>query len=150
MATTYRLCAPADLDRLAELLLGWLRADGRLADPGVVRRGLARLIGDTHLGHGWIIERDGIPAGYTVLSFSAHARSAAPRAYVTALYLRPECRGQGIGARTERFLREVGSWLRVPVHCFDTAHEAKHATVVLRPDTRRTPRSTDHLDQAVA
>jgi GNAT superfamily N-acetyltransferase len=132
------------------LLVGWLRGDGRLADTGLVRRALARLLGDTRLGHAWMIERDGSPAGYAVLSFSTQGRSVTPRAYVTALYLRPELRGRGLGARTERFLREVGAWLQVPVHCFDTTQEAKHAAALQRPDIQRTSQSAHHSDQAVA
>lgn len=150
MATTYRLCGPTDLDRFTGLVVECLRADGRSPDPATVRRVLRRFLGDTRLGHGWIIERGGTPAGYTMLGFSDPGRSIEPRAYVTALYVTPEQRGQGIGARTERFLGEVGAWLRMSVHCFDTAKEAKHATLLLRHDPKRVYQSTHHPNQAVA
>jgi GNAT superfamily N-acetyltransferase len=150
MATTYRLCGPADLDRTTELLVAWLREDGRPVDSARVRRAVSGLLGDTRTGHAWIIERGGRPAGYTALTFSAQARSAAPRAYVTALYLSPEHRGQGIGTRTERFLSEIGAWLQIPVHCFDTSREAKHASALLRVDLPKPSQPTLDLNQAVA
>jgi GNAT superfamily N-acetyltransferase len=149
MATSYRLCGPADLDEFTELVVGWLRGEGRLPSPAAVRRSLERLLGDTRVGHGWIIERGGAPAGYAILTFSDQDRAVAPRGYVTALYVVPERRGQGIGSRTERFLREVGLWLGVPVHCFDTVQESKHAALLLRHDALRLHRITQQ-DQAVA
>jgi len=151
MATAYRLCGPADLDEFTQLVAGWLHGDGRALPPAAVRRGLERLLGETRVGHGWIIERGGTTAGYAILSFSDHGGTVSPRAYVTALYVTPEHRGQGIGPRTERFLREIGSWLGMTVHCFDTTQESKHAALLLRHDALRVPvhRSTQQ-DQAVA
>ncbi|HXI21815.1 MAG TPA: GNAT family N-acetyltransferase, partial [Gemmatimonadales bacterium] len=121
MATTYRLLGPGDLDRLVQLLIEWHQREGRSFDGANARRHLARLLGDSRAGHAWIIEQNAVPAGYAVLTFSRAATGLQPRAYLTGLYLIPELRGWGIGRRTERFVREVGAWLRVPVHSFETA-----------------------------
>lgn len=132
MATTFRLCAAADADAVASRIEGWLAADQPGAPHGSPREGLRRFLSDSRLGHLWIIEQCGAPAGYAVLTVRDHGLSGEPRAYVTALYLAAEYRGQGIGRRAERFLTEVGSWLRLPVHSFNTADEQKHASALFR------------------
>ena len=143
MATTYRLLGPGDLDRLCRLLTEWHQREGRSFDPANARRHLARLLGDSRVGHAWIIEQHDAPAGYAVLTFSRTAAGLQPRAYLTGLYLIPELRGQGIGRRTECFVREIGAWLRVPVHSFETASEQKHAAFIYRPASTIGPRFPD-------
>jgi GNAT superfamily N-acetyltransferase len=132
MATSFRLCTAADADPAASHIEAWLAADEPGALLGSAREGLHRFLGDSRLGHLWIIEQRGEPAGYAVLTVRDHGLHGEPRAYVTALYLAAEYRGQGIGRRVERFLAEVGSWLRLPVHSFNTAGEQKHASALFR------------------
>ena len=145
MATTFRLCAAADADVAARRIEGWLAADQAGAPRGGLREGLHRFLADSRLGHLWIIEERGVPAGYTVLTVRDHGLNGEPRAYVTALYLAAEYRGQGIGRRAERFLAEVGTWLRLQVHSFNTADERKHATTLFRtPSSASDPNITPH------
>lgn len=145
MATSFRLCAATDVDAAARRIEGWLAADPTAAPLGSPREGLRRLLADSRLGHLWIIEQRGVPAGYTVLTIRDHGVHGEPRAYVTALYLAAEYRGQGIGRRAERFLAEVGSWLRLQVHSFNTADEQKHAVALFRtPSPASAPNVTPH------
>lgn len=145
MATTFRLCAAADADATAGRIEGWLAADQAGTLPGSLREGLHRFLADSRQGHLWIIEQRGVPAGYAVLTVRDHGLNGEPRAYVTALYLAAEYRGQGIGRRAERFLAEVGSWLRLQVHSFNTADEQKHAAALFRtPSSASAPIVTPH------
>lgn len=145
MATTFRLCAAADADATARQIEGWLAADQPGAPLGSPREGLRRFLADSRLGHLWIIEQCGVPAGYTVLTVRDHGLNGEPSAYVTALYLTAEHRGRGIGRRAERFLAEVGSWLRLRVHSFNTADEQKHAAALFRtPSPASAPNVTPH------
>lgn len=145
MATSFRLCAAADADAAASRIEGWLAADPAGAPLGGLREGLHRFLADSRLGHLWIIEERGVPAGYAVLTVRDHGLNGEPRAYVTALYLAAEYRGQGIGRRAERFLAEVGTWLRLQVHSFNTADERKHAAALFRtPSSSSAPNVTPH------
>jgi GNAT superfamily N-acetyltransferase len=133
MATTFRLCEAADTDQLLGLLADWYALDGLTLDLTASRRQLQRILADSRTGHVWIVEQGGLAVGYTMLTFSEVGRSAEPRAYAAALYVESRCRGRGIGGRVRNFLRDVGSFLRVPVLFFDTDRESKHAALLARP-----------------
>ncbi|MDX2121026.1 MAG: GNAT family N-acetyltransferase [Gemmatimonadota bacterium] len=150
MATTFRLCAAADADAAAGSIGAWLSADQPGIATGGLQEGLRRFLADSRQGHLWIIEQRGLPAGYTILTVRDHGLHGEPRAYVTALYLAAEYRGQGIGRRTERFLAEVGSWLRIPVHSFNTADEQKHASALIRTPTPASAPNVSPDHRAVA
>lgn len=133
MALSFRLCTIEDAERLAILVEEWGREERRSATQSMIRAGLARFLGDNHLGHAWIIEQQDVPVGYAMLGISALDHHGAPRGYVTALYVEPAHRRQGIGPRTERFLADVTRWLKLPLYQFGTGDEGKHASLLFRP-----------------
>jgi GNAT superfamily N-acetyltransferase len=135
MAITFRQCAAADADLVSGLILDWHHLEGQAIDPALASRALRRLLEDSRLGHLWVIELGGMAIGYAALTFSDPAAGAPPRADIAALYLEPVHRGRGLGRRAQRFLQEVGAWLRVPGHSFDTDREQKHAALLHRPPT---------------
>ncbi len=131
MATMYRLLSLQDLEPATARIVAWCGAERRPVSPGAVQGSLRRLLNDSRAGHCWMVEIRDRPVGYLVLTFSRGA-GGEPRAYVSALYLEPAARGQGHGARAARFLDEVGSWLRTPVHGFGVEAENKHSSLFAR------------------
>ncbi|MEP6571310.1 MAG: GNAT family N-acetyltransferase [Gemmatimonadota bacterium] len=123
MTTSFRLLSEHDSAELTDHLLRW---KGTLAplDQGLLRREVSRALDNSGAAHAWLIEQGSNAIGYLVLSF----RSAGPaEAYVTGLYLAPDFRGLGIGRQALRLVDDVGRWLRVRVHHFQTESESKHA-----------------------
>ena len=55
----------------------------------------------------WVIERAGRAVGYLVLAYGA-SEERARLAHVIGLYVEPEARGQGIGARALQFAGDIG------------------------------------------
>ncbi len=55
----------------------------------------------------WVIERAGRAVGHLVLTYGSKSERA-KAAYVTGLYVEPEARGQGIGAKALQFAGDVG------------------------------------------
>jgi len=131
MATMYRLLAPQDLSATVERIVAWHRAERRTVSPGAVQGSLRRVLEDSRTGHCWMVETGDRVVGYLLLTFS-RGTGGEPRAYVSALYIEPAARGQGHGHRAARFLDEVGSWLRIPVHRFGTDTEDKHSALFTR------------------
>lgn len=131
MATMYRLLTSQELAAATDRIVAWHGAERRWVSPGAVQGSLRRLLEDSRLGHCWQVEIGDRPVGYLLLTFS-RGTGGEPRGYVSALYLEPAARGQGHGARAARFLDEVGSWLRIPVHRFGTDTEDKHSSLFTR------------------
>ena len=150
MALSYRQCTIDDADQLALLVEAWIREERRPASQSLIRAGLARFLGDNHQGHAWIIEQHDVPVGYAMLGISALDNHGAPRGYVTALYIEPAHRRQGIGPRTERFLADVTRWLQLPLYQFGTGDEGKHASLLFRPCGLGAAQYRSRKTQAVA
>lgn len=131
MATMYRLLTPQDLESATDRIVAWYHTERRPVSPGAVQGSLRRVLEDSRIGHCWMVEIRDRPVGYLILTFS-RGPGGEPRAYVSALYLEPAARGQGHGARAARFLDEVGSWLRTPIHRFGTDSENKHSSLFTR------------------
>jgi GNAT superfamily N-acetyltransferase len=150
MATTFRLCTAADTSLLAWLVLDWHAAEGVRLDGSFVRGALRPLLRDTLLGHAWIIEQDGLAAGYVILSLSGSGHAFEPRAEITALYLAPEFRGRGLGHRARQFLRDVGAALRLPVAPTGIEDEARHSLLFSRAEDHNSRRVSAMRHDAVA
>lgn len=95
MATTFRVGTPAELGSL---------------DP---TRFLA-----------WVIEHAGRAVGYLILSYADSAERA-KRAYISGLYVEPEERGKGIGAKAIQFAGDIGRTFGVRVYSNGVAREDK-------------------------
>jgi GNAT superfamily N-acetyltransferase len=95
MATTFRTGLPSELESL---------------DP-------ARFLT-------WVIERAGHGVGYLVLTLSGPPEQATA-AYISGLYVEPEARGQGIGAKALQFAGDVGRTFGLRVYAKGVAGEDK-------------------------
>ncbi len=132
MSTTCRLAGPADSEELLERLDQWHRLDGLRFEAALAQRALLPMLAAGGQGHLWLVERRGQVIGYAALSFRAPLGSNPPAAYMSALWLIPDWRGRGIGAQVRNLMHDVGRFLQLTVHEFDTATEAKHGAFLQR------------------
>lgn len=79
----------------------------------------------------WVIERAGRAVGYLVLAYADHT-SDAKRAYVSGLYVEPEERGKGVGARALQFAGDVGRTFGLTVYSNGVAGEDKRLAFARR------------------
>ena len=77
-----------------------------------VERALDALLRDPERGRVWLIERDGGPVGYLVLTWGFSLEFHGRDAYIDELYVAPEHRGAGVGGEAiglaEHVCREQG------------------------------------------
>jgi ribosomal protein S18 acetylase RimI-like enzyme len=98
---------PANLTDLAELLprTRALNAhEGIAIDPAALEAALAHLLREPSLGCAWLVERDGAPIGYAIVTFGYDLEFAGRDAYLTELWIDPPARGGGAGSEALRLL----------------------------------------------
>jgi ribosomal protein S18 acetylase RimI-like enzyme len=87
------------------------------------QRAISELLANEAYGIFWLIEVDGQSIGFLVLTFGFSLEFHGRDAFVDEFYIRPEFRGQGIGARVLHQM--VGYCGR---HCIRTVHlEVEHS-----------------------
>ena len=84
-----------DLDALVPLIREFCEIDGHPYDEQGVRGALEPLLGGDQHGVVWLAERDGLVAGYAVVTWGYSLESGGPDALLDELYVR--ARGNGIG-----------------------------------------------------
>jgi ribosomal protein S18 acetylase RimI-like enzyme len=62
-----------------------------------VRRSLLQLVGDPTLGKAWILQVDGVTAGYAILTIGFDHEVGGRIGTITDFYLQPAFRGNGLG-----------------------------------------------------
>jgi len=88
-----------DLERLVALMCENYAEAGYPCDPATAGAALAALLGDASLGRLWIVEAPEGPAGYVAVAFGFSLEYGGRDAFLDDLYLRPACRGAGLGTR---------------------------------------------------
>ena len=89
----------AGLPLLERLVRAYYAEDRHTFDAGRQPTALAALAADEPLGRAWLIELDGRPVGYVVLSWGFSVEAGGREACLDELYLVPEVRRRGLGRR---------------------------------------------------
>jgi len=93
-----RLAVSDDLSVLVPRTLALNAHEGIAVDPPALEAALDRLLRDASIGGVWIIERDGAPIGYAIVTFGYDLEFGGRDAYLTELWIDPPARGGGAGA----------------------------------------------------
>lgn len=100
----FREAATADINSLLLLVAEYYAFDQIPFDERDVHRGLQALLEDPALGRAWLMEQEGNPAGYAVLTFGYDHEFGGRIGTLTDFYLKPEFRGRGIGTEALLFV----------------------------------------------
>jgi GNAT superfamily N-acetyltransferase len=108
-----RLARPADVPELVELMTDFYAEAGFPLPPEPAMRTFAALLDDPRLGRVWMMEADGEPAGYVVLTVSFSMEYGGLRGFIDDLFVRPGFRGRGLAAAALDELRSTAETLGV-------------------------------------
>jgi GNAT superfamily N-acetyltransferase len=93
-----RRATPLDFDTVLALIHEYYTFDSIAFDPPAVSAGLRTLSDNPVLGTAFLIGDGAAPAGYLIVTYGFDLEFGGAQATVTDLYLRPDQRGQGMGA----------------------------------------------------
>ena len=96
--------AAADSDLLISMMRGLYEHDQLEFDEQAARGGLTQLLGDEALGRVWLIEVDGAPAGYVVLTYGFSLEYHGRDALIDEFFIAESLRGRGVGQQTLEFV----------------------------------------------
>ena len=108
-----RLAQTEDVPRLVALMAEFYGEAGYPLPVEAATRTFAALLGDPRLGRVWMMEAEGEPAGYVVLTVSFSMESGGLRGFVDDLFVRPGFRGRGLAAAALAELRRAAEELGV-------------------------------------
>jgi GNAT superfamily N-acetyltransferase len=107
MKIDLRAAGTHDRDLLLSLMRGLYDAEHIAFDEARAARTLGGLLAAPSLGSVWIIERDGRPAGYAVLTLGYSLEFGGRFAVLDELFIQEEHRGTGIGRQALARLTEI-------------------------------------------
>jgi ribosomal protein S18 acetylase RimI-like enzyme len=92
-----RSATPDDLATLLPRTLALNAHEAITTDAATIEAALGRLLGDPALGGVWLVEQDGAPIGYAIVTFGYDLEFGGRDAYLTEIWIDPSARGQGAG-----------------------------------------------------
>ena len=113
MEPSFRPAQEGDVPLLLGLMQGFYRDTDTPLDADKATIALAALVADPALGRILVIEVDGGPVGYVVLSLGFSLEFLGRDAFVDELYVVPEHRGRGLGRAALQELESVAAGLGV-------------------------------------
>jgi GNAT superfamily N-acetyltransferase len=124
MAITFTLAHPQQLEELLTMMIE-LQADDPWScrfDEKLARVAMNDLLCDSSLGRVWVIKSGPEAIGYIVMAFDYSLEYRGKGAWVDEFFVRPEHRGQGIGAQALAFFEEQARLLGVTVIHLEVNH----------------------------
>jgi GNAT superfamily N-acetyltransferase len=91
-----RTATAGDIPRLVSLMAEFYAESDYPLPAEAGTRTFADLIGDERLGRVWLLEAQGQPAGYVVLTVGFSMEYGGLRGFVDDLFVRPASRGRGL------------------------------------------------------
>jgi GNAT superfamily N-acetyltransferase len=95
-----------DIDALVGLMEAYYEHEGMTFHASVAHAAMFRLLSDESLGSAWLINADGMIAGYLVLTFGYSLEYGGRYATVDEFFLYEPYRGRGIGTETLEIVEE--------------------------------------------
>ena len=111
--TAVREATLADVPTLVELMAEFYAESDYPLPRDAAARTFERLVGDRRLGRAWLLEADGEPAGYVVLTVGFSMEFGGLRGWVDDLFVRPARRGRGLAAAALATVRRAAEEMAV-------------------------------------
>ena len=132
MDVTFKLTGVADIDLLEELMREFYEFDHLDLDEQAARSALQQILSNDSLGRAWLIQVDGSPIGYIVLTLGFSLEFHGRDAFIDEIYIRTQHRGRGIGRRTLEFVEGACRPLGVQALHLEVERENTNAQGVYR------------------
>jgi GNAT superfamily N-acetyltransferase len=97
----------SDVPQLVELMAEFYAEAGYSLQPEPASRSFTRLVSDRALGRVWLLEWDGEPVGYAVLTFCFSMEYGGLRGFVDDLFVLAPFRGRGLGSGALDAMRDA-------------------------------------------
>lgn len=107
MSVEFKRANVADCETLLPLMADFYAHEGLTFEEAFAARALLGLLKNEIHGRVFLIEADGVVAGYIVLTFGYSLEFGGVDAFVDELYLREAYRSQGIGRAALEFLAQT-------------------------------------------
>jgi len=104
MDVAFKLADVADTDLLAEFMREFYEFDHLAFDEKAAHFSLRQILSNESLGMVWLIQVDGSPIGYVVLTLGFSLEFHGRDAFIDEIYIRTKHRGKGIGRRALEFV----------------------------------------------
>jgi GNAT superfamily N-acetyltransferase len=127
-----RAAGHGDIPRLVALMAEFYGEAGFPLPADAAARTFAALLDDPRLGRVWVLEADGEPAGYAVLTVAYSMEYGALRGFVDDLFVRAPFRGRGLAAAALAEIRRTAEALDVRALLVETGAENDAAVRVYR------------------
>jgi GNAT superfamily N-acetyltransferase len=127
-----RPAAPGDVPRLVALMAEFYSEAGFPLPTEAAARTFAALLADPRLGRVWLMEADGEPAGFAVLTVAFSMEYGGLRGFVDDLFVRASHRGRGLAASTLAEIRRAAESLGVRALLVETGADNDVAGRVYR------------------
>ena len=123
----FREANEGDLDILVGMMRELYEHDGVTFDEDRSRRVSLELLGLPDQGRIWLIELEGEPAGYYVLTYGFSLEYQGRHGFIDELFVRREFRGQGLGGLAVEHASAVCRTLGMKVILLEVAHSNERA-----------------------
>lgn len=132
MNIDFRLADVDDVDLLLEFMREYYEFDHLTFDEQVARASLRKILSDDPFGRVWLIQTDGNPVGYVVLTLGFSLMFGGRDAFIDEFYIRADQRGLGIGRRSLEFVEGVCRSLGVQALHLEVERDNTNAQAVYR------------------
>jgi GNAT superfamily N-acetyltransferase len=122
-----RAARPDDVPALVALMAEFYAESGYPLPAAAAARTFAALLDDPRLGRVWLLEADGEPAGYVVLTVAFSMEYGGLRGFVDDLFVRPAHRRRGLAAAGLAAVRGAAEALGVRALLVETGEGDHHA-----------------------
>ncbi len=118
-----REARPDDVPRLVALMAEFYAESGYPLPEAAAARTFAALLAEPRLGRVWLLEADGEPAGYVVLTVSFSMEYGGLRGFVDDLFVRAAYRRRGLASAALAAVRRAAESLGVRALLVETGAE---------------------------
>lgn len=96
----------SDIPELLSMMSDFYSIDNYLFEREKTKRNLHKFIANDQLGKVWILLEENNIRGYIILCFGYSFEHGGRDAFIDEFYIKPDCRNQGLGGKTLKYINE--------------------------------------------
>ena len=132
MGVAFKTVDVVDINLLIEFMREFYELDRLILDEQVARSTVQQILSNDSFGKVWLIQVDGNPIGYIVLTLGFSLEFHGRDAFIDEIYVREQHRGRGIGRRAIEFVEGACRSLGVRALHVEVERDNTNAQAVYR------------------